>query len=146
MERRVVIRGWWLGDWGLPVTLGVLVPVFALLAVVTQISSHRFALIRWLFLLVLSVLTTVVFEAISRRNFVEAADGRVRWASRQPRDKGEKALANLLRVEVYRGAGARLVFRDGDVVMPEVSDFRRRDISRLVEALRAMGVAVSEPA
>jgi len=84
--------------------------------------------------------TIFVAEAISRRNVVQVSGDRIRWSFRQPPDKGDQALSNLRKVEVFP-SGARLVFEQG-MVFASRAEFRRGDIKRFVEGLRGLGAQV----
>jgi len=76
---------------------------------------------------------------------VEVNGERIRWSFRQPPDRGDEPVANLRSVTIYPASGALLEFAGGnDRVMLGVGDFRTRDIIRVVEARRGLGVRVDD--
>jgi hypothetical protein len=141
MERPLVIHGSFMGGYGLPGTLALVGVLGGIAAVLSRIWARPAALTLWLILMGVVVATIFIAEATSRRNVVEVSGDRIRWSFRQPPDHGDEPLPNLQRVDVFPSA-VRLVFED-DFVVASRADFRRRDINRLVEALRQLGAQVS---
>jgi hypothetical protein len=142
MERRLVIRGSFMSGYGFPGLLAFVGAIGAINAVLTRIWASRVALTVWLIIIGGGVVAIFAVEAISRRNVVEVRGDRIRWSLRQPPDKGDQPISNLRRVEVFPAA-ACLVFVDCTVAASGV-DFRRSDLTRLVEGLRAMGATVDD--
>ena len=141
MERRLVIHGSFMGGYGLPGLLAFVGIIGVIQAVLNRIWARPAALVVWLILIGGAVVVILVAEGISRRNVREVSGGRIRWSFRQPPEQGDQALSSLQKVEVFSSA-ARLVFEDSLVVASRAV-FRRRDINRLVEALRELGAQVT---
>lgn len=141
MQRRVVIHGTQLG--GYPFVL-----ILVALLIITPISIWLYPadLPRWVVASALLLIADVGSEAIARRTFVEVDGVRIRWFFRQPsRRGGDEPVGNLRSVTIYPDSGALLEFAgDADRVMVGVVDFRIRDITRVVEALRGLGAPVDE--
>jgi len=142
MQRPLVINGSYMGGYGLPGALALVGVLGAIAAILSRVWARPAALELWLIVMGVAVGTIIGAEAISRRNVVEVGADRIRWSFRQPPDHGEQPLTSLQKVEVFP-SGARLVLQDRMVFASRV-DFRRRDIKRLVEGLRALGAQVGD--
>ncbi len=141
MERRLVIHGSTLGGYGLPGMLAFVGVLGGINAVLTRIWARPAALTLWLIIVGGAVLTILFVEAVNRRNIVEVSGDRIRWSFRQPPVKGDQPLSGLRKVEVF-SSGACLEFEEGRVCATR-DMFRRRDINRLIEALRQLAAQVS---
>ena len=131
-----------MGGYGLPGGLAAVGVLGGINAVLAHIWSNPSGLILWLIIVGGAVLGLFAVEAINRRNFVEVNGGRVRWALRQPPSKGELSVSSLRQVEVLP-SGTRLVF-EREAVSLYASLFRKRDMTRLVNALQQLGTQVTE--
>lgn len=139
MGRRIVIRSF--GGYVLP---GSYVGVCLLLALGGFISiTWHYSIAKFYIMSGFVLVSFVVFLAITSRTFIEIDKDRVRWAFRQPPDRGDKPLSELLRVEVYPGSGALLLFRNGRI-MAGIDEFRWDQINGLTRALGEMGVQVTQ--
>jgi hypothetical protein len=140
MQRRIVIRGTQLG--GYPFVL-ILVALPVLLTISIWLYPRELA--RWLISAGVLFIADLVLEAIGRRTFVEVKGERIRWSFRQPPTRGDEPIGNLRGVTIYPTSGALLEFAGGSgrVVLGS-DDFRIRDITRVVEALRGLGVRVDD--
>ena len=139
MDRRVVIRSF--GGYLLP---GTIIFECLLLAVGAFISLHwHYSLGGFWVMSGLAFVSSLVFMAITSRTFIDVDGYRVRWSFRQPPEQGDKPLSDLLRVEVFPGSGARLVFRNG-LCMAGIDDFRWDQINHLTKALGEMGGQVTQ--
>jgi hypothetical protein len=139
MQRRVVIHGTMLGGYPLvliPVALGVLTSV--------SIWIYPAELVRWLISASVILMALVIWVAILRRTFVEIHGERIRWFFRQPQDAGDESVGNLRLVTLYPESGALLEFADGRRLMIGIVDFRNRDIIRVAESLRGLGVTIDD--
>jgi hypothetical protein len=141
MERRFVIHGSTMGGYGLPGMLAFVGALGAIEAVLTRIWARPAALTLWLIIVGGAVLTILFVEAVNRRNVVEVSGDRIRWSFRQPPVRGDHPLSDLRKVEVF-SSGACLEFDEGRVCATR-DMFRRREINRLIEALRQLGAQVS---
>jgi hypothetical protein len=142
MERGVVIHGSSMGGCGVPGMLAFLGVIGTVTAVLDKIWVRRSALVEWLILIGVALAMLIVVEAVNRRNVVEVMGDRIRWSFRRPPENGDEPFSQLQRVELLP-SGARLVFMEGPVFASR-AEFRRRDINRLVEALRRRGAQVSD--
>lgn len=109
-------------------------------AFISHIWANLVALEVWVIYWVILLVTAAVLVSIMRRTFVEVGADRVRWFFRQPGAGGDEPLANLTKVKVIR-SGAILVFKN-QLVAVGISDFSHRNIDRLVETLRSLGVQI----
>lgn len=138
--RRVVIRGTMVGGY-----LVRAVVISALIGAVLGIWFYPAESARWLTAVGLPCIGAFLFEAISRRTFVEVEGERIRWFFREPRSQGDESVGSLRSVTLDPAAGALLEFAGGTgLVMVRIDDFRTRDIIRLVEALRGLGVQIDD--
>lgn len=142
MERGLVIHGSTMGGYGVPGMLAFLGVMGTVTAVLDKIWVRRSAMVAWLILIGAALAILIFVEVVNRRNVVEVEGDRIRWSFRHPPEKGDEPLSHLQRVEVLP-SGARLVFVEGPVFASR-TEFRRRDIERLVEELRRLGAQVSE--
>jgi len=141
MERRLVIHGSTLGGYGLPGLLAFVGVLGGINAVLTRIWARPAARTLWPIIVGGAVISILFVEAVNRRNILEVSGDRIRWSFRQPPVKGDQPLSGLRKVEVFP-SGACLEFEVGRVCATR-DMFRRRDITRLVEALRQLGAQVS---
>ena len=139
MDRRVVIRSF--GGYVLPGTY-VFVCLLMVVGAFIDINWH-YSLFAFYVMSGFMLVSFVVFLAITSRTFVEIDKDRIRWAFRQPPDRGDKPLSELLRVEAYPGSGALLLFRNGRITAG-IDEFRWDQINRLTKALGEMGVQVTQ--
>jgi hypothetical protein len=139
MQRRIIIRGTVLG--GYPFVL-----MLVALVVLTPVSVWLYPaeLVRWLDSAVIILIGLVILIGILRRTVVEIQGERIRWFFRQPQDRGEEGVGNLRLITLYPESGALLEFAGGRRLMIGIGDFRNRDIIRVVETLRGLGVAVDD--
>ncbi len=137
-----MIHGSSLGGAGLPGMLAFVGVIGAINAVLTRIWVRPAALTVWLILIGGAVLAILFVEAVCRRNIVVVGRNGIRWSFRAPPEKGDEPLSNLQRVEVFSSA-TRLVFKDRLAAVSR-ADFRRRDINRLVETMRGLGVPIND--
>jgi hypothetical protein len=142
MAGRVVIRGDQLGGYGLYVSAGVIVVGAPLTALLSRVWHSRSSLLLWVIFWVVMAGALVAMQVIVRRTFVEVTRDRVRWFFRQPRQQGEEPLTNLIRIETYPSAA--VLFFNGGTGRIAVGrpDFSSREINRVVETLRGLGVRV----
>jgi hypothetical protein len=139
MQRRVVIHGTMLGGYPLVLiaaAVGVLTPV--------SIWLYPAETLRWLISAGAILIGLVIMVAILRRTFVEIHAERIRWFFRQPQSRGDEPVGNLRLVTLYPESGALLEFADGQRLMIGIGDFRNRDIIRVVEMVRGLGVLVDD--
>src|SRR5690242_19738404 len=142
MARRVIIRGDQLGGYGLYFSVGVIVVGAPLTALLSRVWVSRASLMLWVICWIVLVGALVASEAIVRRTFVEVTSDRVRWFFRQSRHQGDEPLTNLFRIETYPSA-AVLFFNGGSGrITVGRADFSSREINRVVESLRSLGVRV----
>lgn len=142
MDRRLVIYGSYIGGYGLPGALALVGVIAAIQAVLTRIWARPSALAVWVVIVGGAVAAIFFAEVVSRRNVVEVADERIRWSFRAPPEKGDQPFSHLQRVEVFP-SGARLIFIEG-AVFANRTNFRPRDIKRLVDGLRSLGAQVND--
>jgi len=139
MQRRVVIHGTMLG--GYPFVL-----MAVALVVLTPVSIWLYPAdrVRWLISAGFILMGLVFVVAILRRTFVEIYGERIRWFFRQPRSTGDEAVGNLRLVTLYPESGALLEFAGGQRLVIGIVEFRNRDIIRVVETLRGLGVTIDD--
>jgi hypothetical protein len=142
MAGSVVIRGDQLGGYGLYLSAGVIIVGAPLTALLSRVWVSRASLLLWVIVWIVFAGTLVAIEVILRRTFVEVTSDRVHWFFRQPRQQGEEPLTNLIRIETYPSA-AVLFFNGGTGrITVGRTDFSSREINRVVEKLRGLGVRV----
>ena len=144
VDHGTVIRGSYMGGFGFPAGLTSVAILGGVAAVLSRIWVRPAGLVLWLILMALVVGTIIGVEVIYRRSFLEVRDGQIRWSVRQPPRQGEESMGSLRSVTIHR-SGALLDFTGGaGGVMLDIADFRRRDIIRIVDALRLSGVRVDD--
>lgn len=142
MVERVVIRGDLLAGYGIYLSAGVIVVGAPLTALLSRVWVNPSKFWLWVIFWIWIAGTLVACQVIVRRTFVEVSSDRVRWFFRQPRRQGDEPLTNLMRVERYPSA-AILFFTGGSGrIAFGIPDFSNREINRVVEMLRRLGVHV----
>jgi hypothetical protein len=142
MDGRVVIRGDQLGGYGLYLSVGIIVVGAPLTALLSRVWHSRSSLLLWVISWTVMAVALVAMQVVVRRTFVEVTSDRVRWFFREPRQQGEERLTNLIRVETYPSA-AVLFFNGGTGrITFGIPDFSMREVNRVVETLRSLGVRV----
>jgi hypothetical protein len=139
MQRRVVIHGTMLS--GYPF---VLIAVALVILLPVSIWLYPAELVKWLIRSGFILMGLVFVAAILYRTFVEINGERIRWFFRRPQSIGDEAVGNLRLVTLYPESGALLEFAGGQRLMLGIGDFRNRDIIRVVEALRGLGVTIDD--
>jgi hypothetical protein len=139
MQRRVVIHETMLS--GYPF---VLIAVALVILLPVSIWLYPAELVKWLIRSGFILMGLVFVAAILYRTFVEINGERIRWFFRQPQSIGDEAVGNLRLVTLYPESGALLEFAGGQRLMLGIGDFRNRDIIRVVEALRGLGVTIDD--
>lgn len=141
-QDRVVIRARGLGGYWIPIGLGFTLAWGVLMAFVAHIAANPVAFRLWLIVLVISVVSTIGFELIVRRTFVELADGRIRYFFREQSQRGDRPVAAVRNAYKVEGSGM-IVFDDGESAILRGDLFASRDIERLVARIQQLNPRIA---